>query len=75
VFDRRVAVNHQLEPGMHGLCHACGWPVAPIERDQGSYEEGVSCPHCIDRFSEADRRRFRQRQRQMGRGHQQGGAE
>jgi UPF0176 protein len=29
------------------------------------YEPGVSCRHCIDRFSDGDRARFRERQRQM----------
>ncbi|MGB1021770.1 MAG: rhodanese-related sulfurtransferase, partial [Synechococcus sp.] len=27
VFDQRVALNHQLEPGEHSLCHACGLPL------------------------------------------------
>jgi UPF0176 protein len=67
VFDRRVALNHRLEPGVHSLCHACGWPLAPADRALASYEQGVSCRHCLDRFSNADRRRFRERQRQMER--------
>jgi len=67
VFDRRVALNHQLEPGAHSLCHGCGWPLAPADRALASYEEGVSCRHCLDRFSDADRGRFRERQRQMER--------
>ncbi len=65
VFDKRVAVNHSLEPGVHSLCHACGLPLSPAERQLESYVKGVSCIHCIDRFSEADRVRFADRQRQM----------
>jgi UPF0176 protein len=65
VFDQRVAVNHQLEPGDHSLCHACGLPLAPQDRQLASYVEGVSCVHCLGRFSDADRRRFADRQRQM----------
>ena len=65
VFDQRVAVNHQLEPGEHRLCHACGLPLSPDQRSLPSYIKGVQCLHCIDRFSESDRARFAMRQRQM----------
>jgi UPF0176 protein len=73
VFDRRVALNHQLEPGEHSLCHACGLPLAPADRALASYVAGVSCRHCVDRFSDADRARFQERQRQMERARLQGG--
>ena len=65
VFDQRVSVNHRLEPGRYSLCHACGLPLSPADREHGAYREGVSCPHCIDRFSDGDRERFAERQRQM----------
>lgn len=67
VFDQRVAVNHRLEPGEHSLCHACGLPLSPADRQLPSYVEGVSCRHCIERFSDADRARFAERQRQIER--------
>jgi UPF0176 protein len=50
---------------VHSLCHACGLPLSPAQRQLESYVKGVSCIHCIDRFSEADRVRFADRQRQM----------
>jgi len=65
VFDQRVSVNHQLEPGSYSLCHACGLPLSPADRELPSYREGVSCVHCLDRFSDADRERFAERQHQM----------
>ena len=65
VFDKRVAVNHQLEPGEHSLCFACGLPLAPADRQLPSYRAGVSCRHCIERFSDSDRARFSERQRQI----------
>jgi len=65
VFDQRVSVNHRLEPGSYRLCHACGLPLSPADRDHPAYREGVSCPHCIARFSDADRARFAERQRQL----------
>lgn len=67
VFDQRVAVNHRLEPGEHRLCHACGVPLSPADRALPSYWEGVSCRHCLERFSDADRARFAERQRQIER--------
>ncbi len=66
VFDQRVAVNHRLEPGEHSLCHACGLPLSPADRRHPNHREGVSCRHCVDRFSDADRARFAERQRQIG---------
>jgi UPF0176 protein len=67
VFDQRVAVNHRLEPGEYSLCHACGLPLSPADRQLESHVEGVSCRHCLDRFSDVDRQRFAERQRQMER--------
>lgn len=72
VFDKRVAVNHRLEPGEHSVCHACGLPLSPADRKLASYVAGVSCRHCLERFSDADRQRFTERQRQMERACQRG---
>ena len=65
VFDQRVALNHQLEPGAHSLCHACGLPLSPQQCSLPSYIKGVQCIHCVERFTDADRERFAMRQRQM----------
>lgn len=65
VFDQRVALNHQLEPGEHSLCHACGLPVSAQQRELPSYIKGVQCLHCVDRFTDADRERFAMRQHQI----------
>jgi UPF0176 protein len=65
VFDQRVALNHRLEPGEHGVCHACGLPLSPADRQLESYVEGVSCRHCLARFSDVDRARFAERQHQI----------
>ena len=65
VFDQRVAVGHRLEPGSYALCHACGMPLSEADQASTHYEPGVSCPHCMDQFSEAERARFRERQRQI----------
>ena len=65
VFDHRVSVGHGLVPGNYGLCHACGRPVSEADRQHEDYEAGVSCPACIGAYSEEDRARFRERQRQI----------
>ncbi|MGC6483065.1 MAG: rhodanese-related sulfurtransferase [Synechococcus sp.] len=65
VFDQRVALNHRLEQGIHRLCHACGLPLTPEQRHLESYIRGVQCLHCVDRFTDADRLRFAERQRQL----------
>ena len=64
VFDQRVSVTHRLEPGSYSLCFACGLPLAPAELQHPAYREGISCHHCISRFSDSDRVRFAERQRQ-----------
>ena len=64
VFDQRVALNHDLSPGEHSLCHACGMPLNNSDRENSKYIRGVQCHHCKDLFSENDRLRFAERQRQ-----------
>ncbi len=65
VFDERVAVGHGLAELPFSLCRACRRPLAPEDRANPAYEEGVACHRCIDEYSEADRVRFRERQRQV----------
>ncbi|QDY69948.1 rhodanese-related sulfurtransferase [Qingshengfaniella alkalisoli] len=65
VFDGRVSVGHGLEEGPHQLCHACRRPILPEDRARPEFEEGVSCHHCAAETSEADKARFRERQKQI----------
>ena len=65
VFDRRVAVGHGLRETDHELCFACGWPTSAAEREQESYQPGVSCPRCAGRHTEQQIARFRMRQQQL----------
>ncbi len=67
VFDGRVSVGHGLAEGDARLCHGCRRPLKPEDLAHPAFEEGVSCGRCIGEHSEADRARFRERQRQMGR--------
>lgn len=65
VFDNRVAVNHNLEPGSYELCFACRRPLSPEDKEFPEYEPGVSCRHCITEYSAQDRERFAERMRQI----------
>ncbi len=65
VFDQRVSVGHGLRQGTYGTCHACRRPVSSDAVNAPEYERGVSCPACIDEFTEEGRTRFRERQRQV----------
>ena len=65
VFDRRVSVEHGLAEGPHELCHGCRRPLEPEDLKRPEYEPGVSCHQCLHEHDEADRARFRERQRQI----------
>ncbi|NKB26182.1 MAG: rhodanese-related sulfurtransferase [Rhodobacteraceae bacterium] len=65
VFDERVSVGHGLQPGPHVLCRACRFPLTPEDQARPEFEVGVACHHCVDTRSQADRARYRERQRQI----------
>ncbi|MEZ5776811.1 MAG: rhodanese-related sulfurtransferase [Paracoccaceae bacterium] len=65
VFDQRVAVGHGLSVSGHRMCHACRRPLSPGDLGHPDYEEGVRCPRCKDEYTDPERQRFRERQRQM----------
>ncbi|TNF88844.1 MAG: rhodanese-related sulfurtransferase [Gammaproteobacteria bacterium] len=65
VFDNRVSVNHALEKGGYDQCHACRMPITEADKASELYQPGVSCPACYDKKSEAERERFREREKQV----------
>ncbi|ASJ96971.1 MULTISPECIES: oxygen-dependent tRNA uridine(34) hydroxylase TrhO [Shewanella] len=65
VFDNRVSVNHNLEKGQYDQCNACRLPITEEDKQSEHYVQGVSCPHCIDKLSEKQRKRFLERERQV----------
>ena len=65
VFDNRVSVNHALEKGSYDQCHACRRPISDTDMQDERYQPGVSCPHCFDDKDEAERARFREREKQV----------
>ena len=67
VFDKRVALDHELEKGSYSICHACGMPISIQEQKREEYREGIQCHFCINQFSDDDRKRFEERQKQIDR--------
>ena len=65
VFDERVTVDHDLNPGQYDQCHACRMPISDTDKASNAYVRGVSCPHCIDATTPEQRERFAERQRQV----------
>ena len=65
VFDSRVAVKHNLEPGIYDQCYACRMPITEEDKQHPHYEKGVSCHHCHDEKSAEQLRRYQERERQI----------
>jgi UPF0176 protein len=74
VFDDRVSVGHGLVPGDYGMCHACRRPVTAEDMASPLFEQGVSCPHCHNERTPAQRQRYAERQRQIQLAKQRGEA-
>lgn len=49
VFDERVTVDHNLQPGSYKQCHACRLPITEQDMQDAKYQAGVSCPSCFDK--------------------------
>lgn len=65
VFDQRITVDKNLQPGSYVECLACRRILSPQEQAQPGYSKGVSCPHCINETSPEQRQRFAERARQF----------
>nr|WP_317889711.1 rhodanese-related sulfurtransferase [Spongiibacter pelagi] len=65
VFDNRVSVGHGLELGEFELCHGCRHPISAEDKLKPGFEEGVSCYQCVDSLSDDQKKRFRDRQKQV----------
>lgn len=72
VFDNRVSVSHGLAKGSYDQCHACRTPITEQDKHSDHYQQGVSCPACYDLKSDAQRRRFQEREKQVRLAEQRG---
>jgi len=58
-------VKHDLVIGTYSICSGCRNPISPKDKKSNKYEEGVSCPRCHSKLSNAQKERFRMRQKQI----------
>lgn len=65
VFDNRVAVAHGLQLGSHELCHGCRRPITESDKRSAMFEDGVTCPACFAHITDDQKKRFRDRQKQV----------
>ncbi|WP_183410132.1 rhodanese-related sulfurtransferase [Litorivivens lipolytica] len=65
VFDNRVTVKHDLSAGSFDQCHGCRRPISDEDKQSEFYEKGVACPHCFDELTDDQKKRFRERQKQV----------
>jgi UPF0176 protein len=65
VFDTRVAVDRDLAEGGYVQCHACRRPLSSEDLASPDYQEGVSCPKCIEELDEDRAMRLEERAKQV----------
>ena len=65
VFDERVSLKYNSEVGNFELCHGCRNPIDEEDKKSVYFEEGVSCPSCINIRSNEQNEKSRQRQAQI----------
>ena len=65
VFDERVTVTKDLEPGDYKQCYACRRPLSNEDLKKREYQKGISCHKCFFEKSESDRIRYAERQKQF----------
>jgi len=65
VFDERVSVGHGLRQGNLELCRSCRRPLTAADMASPKFERGVACPACFDVKTDAQKRGFAERQRQV----------
>jgi UPF0176 protein len=65
VFDDRVSVGHGLEIGELDLCRGCRTPIGADDRASDLFIDGVQCPACAATRTDAQRRRYAERQKQV----------
>ena len=72
VFDNRISLKHGLKLGSYSMCSGCRMPISSKDKRSNRYEEGVSCPNCLDKLTETQKSRFRMRQSQIYKAKQSG---
>ena len=64
VFDERVSVGPDLQPGSYDMCHACRMPITEQDKESEYYQKGISCHHCCDKHTPDQVKRYAEREEQ-----------
>ena len=65
VFDQRVAVGQDLQPGHYQLCYGCSRPLSATDIASEYYQAGISCAKCYHSLTDEKRRAAQERQKQV----------
>lgn len=65
VFDERVSVDHDMNPGDYELCRGCRNPIDDEDKASPHYEEGICCPGCYESLTDERRARRTERTKQV----------
>ena len=65
VFDERVALDHNLDPGSFDQCYGCRHPITATDKESEHYVKGISCPKCYADTTLEQKSRFASRQSQI----------
>ena len=65
VFDYRVSVDHNLELGHYEMCFACRMPISQNDKMHKYFVQGESCHHCFKSSNDKQKKRFKERQKQI----------
>ncbi len=65
VFDERVTINDRLEKGSYTQCFACRSPLKSNEKKSKFFEAGISCPKCFTETTTKQKKRYKERQKQI----------
>ncbi len=65
VFDERVTLDENLEKGSYTQCFACRSPITKKERKSLLFKPGVSCPKCHDIKTTNQKKRYKERHKQI----------
>ena len=65
VFDYRVSVEHNLKLGSYDMCYACRMPINEQDKKNNYFVQGESCHYCFNISNEKQKKRFKERQKQI----------
>ena len=66
VFDYRVSVKHNLEVGHYDMCYACRMPISDSDKKSIYFVQSESCHHCFNTLNIKQKKRFKERRKQIG---------